>query len=564
MSALSACGALGGACALPTAVWLCRKRAEFKICVRYLRDAIKQTWTLGKWLLAGRITVQVQGYLTYWISMIIAGAGVTGAYAACMSVVGFANPLLVGLNNSIMPRSVLAWKTGGGPGLWREAIRNALLIGALMGAFSLAVLIAGEKVMHLLFHGAEFDGLGHTLTVVALGTSLGALGTPASCALATMERPRAIVVAGTAGAVVSTILVWLLMTRWGLLGAAYGLLGGSMVGTAGRWIEFYSLVPGARDLTSVISVLENLTKISNDRHWAISRLGDGSQAEIYVIDSTSQEPIWGSYYTLVAKVYKHEVPLTVELVHAQYEALSRLHAALDGHNINGWKISVPRPLYVCKSPLALVMTSVSGKQIEACMTENESLTLQVLPDAARASAMAMQTLWSHGERHGDLGIQNLLFDFDTKEISFIDAGTADSCLTCNGGGRQIPAAVDLAHLLSIVATDVMGLVDSRPRRLVKEVFAEAFLLTAIENAGSEAEKCQLLNEIWDGLHGHLTEWLEKSWSLKGMLHRLGERIAKNRARSMLERVTSNSDGWSAQGSVRCGFRARRAIRSIMR
>jgi hypothetical protein len=34
-----------------------------------------------------------------------------------------------------------------------------------------------------------------------------------------------------------------------------------------------------------------------------------------------------------------------------------LHAALDGREIDGWRISFPRPLYVCKSPAAIVMSS---------------------------------------------------------------------------------------------------------------------------------------------------------------------------------------------------------------
>ena len=33
------------------------------------------------------------------------------------------------------------------------------------------------------------------------------------------------------------------MTKWGLSGAAYGLLGGSVGGTVGRWAAFFFLVP---------------------------------------------------------------------------------------------------------------------------------------------------------------------------------------------------------------------------------------------------------------------------------------------------------------------------------
>ena len=72
---------------------------------------------------------------------------------------------------------------------------------------------------------------------------------PAAYALATMERPRAIVVIGTVSAAVAVILVWLLTAEWGALGAAYGLLGANLVGTVGRWAALSVLVSRADELT---------------------------------------------------------------------------------------------------------------------------------------------------------------------------------------------------------------------------------------------------------------------------------------------------------------------------
>jgi len=260
MSALSAAAALGSACAVTAGAWLYRTRAEFAVRVKHLGTVLKQTWTLGKWLLAGRITLQVQGYVTYWISIIIAGAAVTGIYTACFSIVAFANPLLIGLNNSFFPRAVSAWKSGGGPALWREAIRNTVLIAVLMTAFTLAVLLAGEHVMRFLYHGAEYEGHGQMLTVLALALFAGAVAAPPSFALATMERPRPIVTTGVFGAGITVALIWVLMMRWGLLGAAYGLLGGSAAGSVARWIAFYLVVTANRSyrtpssLARVVSV----------------------------------------------------------------------------------------------------------------------------------------------------------------------------------------------------------------------------------------------------------------------------------------------------------------------
>jgi hypothetical protein len=70
-----------------------------------------------------------------------------------------------------------------------------------------------------------------------------ALSMPATNALQSMERPQAIVWAGSVGAVLTIVLVWCLMIKWGLLGAAFGFLAGYVAGTVGRWVAFLLLVP---------------------------------------------------------------------------------------------------------------------------------------------------------------------------------------------------------------------------------------------------------------------------------------------------------------------------------
>lgn len=248
VSALSAWGALGGAYALTVAGWLYCTRGEFAVRVRHVRTVFRQTWALGRWLLAGQISAQVQANIVSWLSMIIAGAAVTGAYAACLSIVAFANPLLQGLGNTWMPRSGVAWKNGGGQALRLEALRNTALVAALMTTFSLAILVTGNPVMHFLYHGKEFAGHGATLTVLTLALFAGAIGGPPTAALAIMERPLAIVTVAAAGAVLTVVLVLPLMMEWGVLGAAYGMLGGNVFGTAGRWVAFFLLLSKSRDM----------------------------------------------------------------------------------------------------------------------------------------------------------------------------------------------------------------------------------------------------------------------------------------------------------------------------
>jgi hypothetical protein len=44
-----------------------RYDAKFRIQTAHVRNVLKQTWALGKWLLAGRLAVTVQAYMVYWI-----------------------------------------------------------------------------------------------------------------------------------------------------------------------------------------------------------------------------------------------------------------------------------------------------------------------------------------------------------------------------------------------------------------------------------------------------------------------------------------------------------------
>jgi O-antigen/teichoic acid export membrane protein len=540
MSAISACAALGGASAIPVAGWLYCNRAESAVRMQHVRTIFKQAWPLGKWLLVGRITVQVQKDITYWVVMLIAGAAVTGVYAACMSIVSFANPLILALGYVFTPKLRLAWKNDGGPGLWHEAVRNTVLIASLILPLSLAVLVVGEPVMRFLYPGTEYEGHGYTLTVLALVMFSAALGMPASIALATLKRPRAIVTTGMVGAVLTVVFVWLLMNKWGLLGAAFGSLAGATTAGIVRWVMFRLRVPKGCDPIFVMRTLQDFTGSADNSHWKISRLGGGLHAETFLVQSNGPPIV--SHHSLVVKLYKPRKDVTFQMVQAEFDSLSNLHAALDGCEINGWKISTPRPFRIHRSPLALLMTEVPGRHIDSYASKNDILTSRNLRDAARAFATTMQQCWSSGGRHGDLGVHNVLFDIEAKKISFVDPGTSASCPVCNGSTKpQSPQASDLAHVLYDVSIDVVDMIGSPTMRMHRQAFVESVLHTIIENIDSPEEKRLLLDEIWSSAQQHVSICLERSWSLKGMWHGFLKRIMTQRISSILERVTSQTN-----------------------
>lgn len=238
MSAVTAFGALGASCGAVALGWLCLARAEFVIELRQVRATLKLSWGLGKWLTLGQVAGQLRRFSIYWLSVIIAGAAVTGVYAACMSIVSFANPVMFGLNNILTPKAVLAWKEGGAAGLRRQIIRDTLLLGLVMALSCVVVSFAGEAVMRFLYHGKVYEGQSHIIATLAFATFVAAIGLPAVSALAAMERPRAIVGVGAVASILTVVLVWWLMREWGLAGAAYGSLAGNVVSSVGLWLAF--------------------------------------------------------------------------------------------------------------------------------------------------------------------------------------------------------------------------------------------------------------------------------------------------------------------------------------
>jgi O-antigen/teichoic acid export membrane protein len=149
----------------------------------------------------------------------------------------------MGLSNIFAPRAALAFKEGGAARLRREVTRESRLLGLAMALFCIVVLFAGEHVMRLLYHGKEYEGNGHTVTVLVLAVLAGGVGMPAFNALASVERARESFWIGAFGGILTVALVWCLVPRWGLLGAACGFLAGTAIRAAGRWVAFLALVP---------------------------------------------------------------------------------------------------------------------------------------------------------------------------------------------------------------------------------------------------------------------------------------------------------------------------------
>jgi O-antigen/teichoic acid export membrane protein len=244
LTAVTAMLAMGFGASVSGIAWFIRRREAFSFSRESVAQTLRQSWSLGKWLLCSQIAMQMQGYAVNWLCLVLLSAQATGTYAACLSVVALANPFLYGFFNMLTPKSVRTLKNQGAKELRRQVWRDSLLLGGMMSGFTVLIYYFGERLMELLYAGGDFANQGSVLVVLSLASvasAVGAFGGPAAIALQSAERGRAI--AAMAGLTLATgiaataLLVW----NFGLIGAAWGLLVTEVAGAVGRWVLFMRL-----------------------------------------------------------------------------------------------------------------------------------------------------------------------------------------------------------------------------------------------------------------------------------------------------------------------------------
>ena len=230
--------------------------------------------------------------------------------------------------------------------------------------------------------------------------------------------------------------------------------------------------------------------------------------------------------------------MTAEIAQAEFDSLARLHDALHGRVVEGWTISTPAPLHLGLTPLVLVMTAVPAtKDLKSRAAADDDLSPERLEQLGRVLVAAMRMSWSRGELHGDLGLQNVLYDLGSRTLSLIDPGTPECCRVCNEGALHWrPAALELGHILRDLGTDVRDVIGNPIARLRRQVLVESALRAYLETIGPVPERQLALHEIRACAHAHLWRVLDRSWSLRGIWHALLGQIVIRRMDSMLHRL----------------------------
>ena len=248
LSSATALAAIGTGSGLTACIWLYVQRGNFVVSRNQIRKSMQPSWSLGKWLFASQLAGLVALQFTYWQVAWILGTAAIGIFVACESVALIANPVTLGLGNIRYAQMALALEVGGLAALQKEAMRSALVVGALMIMFFVTILLTGDDIIRLLF-GDEFVGYGHIVTRLTLAALVWAIGLPACNALSTMDRARTNFWISCTHTSLRAILVFPVVNEWGLLGLTYLVLVGVICWSTAEWVVFLMLAR-AKDRTS--------------------------------------------------------------------------------------------------------------------------------------------------------------------------------------------------------------------------------------------------------------------------------------------------------------------------
>jgi O-antigen/teichoic acid export membrane protein len=233
--------AIGAANAVVAVTWLVLSRNEFTIRRKRVLPSIRQHVSFGSWGLASRIVSHLNSnILLLWLMAFVLGNTATGILAACVTIVGIANPFIIGVAQLLGPRIAQALVDRGLGEVLKVARKATIVIGLSLGGFCCGAFLFGENALRF-FYGDLYGGHSSIITVLSISVLAATISLPAACGLLAFERPDVNLWSSVAGLLLTMAVASALVLPMGLLGVVCGLLCGDIGSSTVRWVYFFSL-----------------------------------------------------------------------------------------------------------------------------------------------------------------------------------------------------------------------------------------------------------------------------------------------------------------------------------
>ncbi|MGD9644901.1 MAG: lipopolysaccharide biosynthesis protein [Pirellulales bacterium] len=260
LSAATALVALGASSGIVGIAWLvvaCRswtiRRADFW-------PSVEKNWRFGRWVFLALMALMLQANVVPWLLAGKLGPAATGIFAACLTIVQFANPLIQGISNWLVPAAARAFESAGITGVRSVVNRSTALLCTVIGALAAVVIVFGDRLASLLYD-RDFTQYRTLLMLLGVAMLARAWGMAAYNGLIAIERPQSNLAVNLLGLLVTFVAAPVGLALGGLTGAVCGLFAGDVASAICRWLAFWTEsgrlatagIPAGRHEESVLS-----------------------------------------------------------------------------------------------------------------------------------------------------------------------------------------------------------------------------------------------------------------------------------------------------------------------
>jgi O-antigen/teichoic acid export membrane protein len=198
-------------------------------------------WKYSKWVLSTAFVFQLtaQGY--YWIVAGFLSVKDVAGLRAMQMLVAPIDQVFIALGFLVIPALAARYASKRMADFLSFTKRYGLAVVSATALFALAVRLVGRPVMHSLYAG-KFDDLTPLLYILAFLPLTMGIGNVMGGALSAAEKPKLIFYAYLCSGAATLLVGILLVIRFGLMGAVYGLLLSAGVYTTALALGFLQVV----------------------------------------------------------------------------------------------------------------------------------------------------------------------------------------------------------------------------------------------------------------------------------------------------------------------------------
>jgi len=238
LSAAIAFVIIGSGCLIVTVSWIVKYRREIKVAWPQVSADWKRNWLLGRWALASAVLWVSATSLYPWMLAALHGAGAAGVWAACLGVVALCNPLLVGIQNFVLPKASHVFADGGVGALRSFVPRAALLIGGSATALCVVLMPIGGWLVATLY-GDSYSGNGLVVTLLLANFSILSFDFCFGRGLFILERADIDFKINIIPIIIVFLIGIWMVREFGVTGAASSILFGHFVVLILRIVSFF-------------------------------------------------------------------------------------------------------------------------------------------------------------------------------------------------------------------------------------------------------------------------------------------------------------------------------------